>query len=106
MEFENNRPVSDEERRLAEAKKLTLQPVHSDIVPDAPQDAEIATRHLLEPAIANVASDTEESTTRVMPTKSLLNTQQSAKPQTYKLVIGLTVGTVLFAGMAAFAFLK
>lgn len=106
MEFEDKRPTSDEDRRLAEAKKLILQPIHGDITPDAPQDSEIAARHIIEPPIGNVINDTEESTSQIIPTQSLLDTRQATKPQMYKLIIGLTAGVVVFAGLAAFAFLK
>lgn len=72
MEFDNNAPVTDDQRRLAESKKLTLQPVHTDVQPDAPADAEIATSHLNEPAIANVETDTEQNVAAVQPSSGLL----------------------------------
>lgn len=106
MEFESNKPTSDEDRRLAEGKKLTLQPIHLDVIPDALQDSVVAARHLIEPAIGNMLNDTEESTSRIVPTKSLLDTRTLAKPQTYKLVIGISAGVVVFSGLAVFAFLK
>ncbi|MDB5186807.1 MAG: hypothetical protein JWM07_279 [Candidatus Saccharibacteria bacterium] len=106
MEFEKDAPTSDTDRRLAEAKKLTLQPLHADITPDAPQDSEIAARHMIEPPIANATNDTEEYESQVLPTQSLLNAQSAATPQTYKRVVGLTVGAVVFATLAIFALLK
>lgn len=72
MEFDNNTPVSDEQRRLAEAKKITIQPVHTDIQPDDLPDAEIATRHVLEPAIPNVSSDVEQNTAPIAPSAGVL----------------------------------
>lgn len=33
-EFAKDQPVSDDERRLAEGRKLTLDPLHSDIQPE------------------------------------------------------------------------
>jgi hypothetical protein len=106
MEFEKDAATSDADRRLAEAKKLTLQPLHADITPDAVQDSEIATRHTIEPAIANASNDTEDSTSRIMPTQSLLDAQSTGKPQIRKLIIGLSVGSIVFASLAAFALLK
>jgi hypothetical protein len=106
MEFEKDAPTSDADRRLAEAKKLTLQPLHADITPDAVQDSEIATRHIIEPAIANASNDMEDSATRIMPTQSLLDSQSIVRPQTRKLAIGLSVGSIVFASLAAFALLK
>jgi hypothetical protein len=106
MEFEDNRPVSDDDRRLAEAKKLTLQPIHLDVVPDDPADSLIAARHLTEPAIGNVLNDTEESTTRVLPTRSLAVVRPLTKLQPYKLIIGVSAGVIAFSSLAVFAFLK
>lgn len=106
MEFEDNKPVSDEDRRLAEAKKLTLQPLHTDIGPEILSDSEIATRHIIEPAITNTSNDTEQMAAQVMPTKSLLDAQAAAKPQTHKLMAGIISGTLIFASLAVFALLK
>ncbi len=106
MEFEDNTPVSDEDRRLAEAKKLTLQPMHAGITPELLSDNEIATRHIIEPAIINTTNDTEQMAARVMPTQSLLQSQSNAKPQTNKLLAGIIAGVVIFAGLATLAILK
>jgi hypothetical protein len=46
MEFEKDAPVSDDERRLAEVKKITLQPAHTDIVPEDVSASEIASSHI------------------------------------------------------------
>jgi hypothetical protein len=43
---------------------------------------------------------------RVMPTQSLLATQDSDKPQTYKLIVGIIGGIIIFTGLATFAILK
>ncbi len=106
MEFEDNKPVSDEDRRLAEAKKLTLQPVHANIAPESISDSEIANRHVTEPAISNIASDTEQAAPQVMPTKSLLDTQTDRQPQAGKLKIGVAIGIFAFLSLATFALLK
>jgi hypothetical protein len=106
MEFENNSPVSDEDRRLAEAKKLTLQPIHTDVIPDEISDSEIATAHIIAPTLGNASNDTEDATTRVMPTKSLLGSQSQTKPQAYKLMIGIIGGIVIFTGLAIIAVVK
>lgn len=106
MEFEKNTPVSDEDRRLAEAKKLTLQPIHAEITPDGPSDAEIATAHITGPVIGNAGGDIEDATTRVMPTESFLTDQSADKPQVYKLMIGIIAGIVVFTGLAIVAVIK
>lgn len=106
MEFEDNKPVSDEDRRLAEAKKLTLQPMHTDITPEDLSDSEIGNRHILEPAITNVSNDTEQMVAQIMPTQSFLDAKSRTKPQTYKLLASIITGTVIFAGLSVFALLK
>jgi len=71
MEFDNNAPVSDEQRKLAEAKRVTLQPIHTDIAPDPRPDAEIAANHLVEPPVANTSNDTEQETRPIEPSASI-----------------------------------
>ena len=106
MEFEENRPTSEADRRLAEAKKLTLQPVHADIQPDDVPDSAIAARHVNEPAIANVSTDTEEATTQLQPTQSILGTPQPAvaSPQPRRLVLGIVGGILIISGLTYLAF--
>lgn len=106
MEFEENKPTSDADRRLAEAKKLTLLPVHTDVAPDAPHDSEIAAHHLNEPAIANISNDTEDSTSFMQPATGFLGNEQPTRPQAYKLIIGIIAGAALFTGLAVVALLK
>lgn len=76
MEFEkDSKPsqgVSDEERRLAESKKLQLTPIHADLAPDDDSDAEIAARHLAAPAIKNAPGDVEQESRRLTPRKTTL----------------------------------
>jgi hypothetical protein len=98
MEFDNNTAVSDEQRRLAEAKKITIQPVHTDIQPDDLPDAEIATRHVLEPAIPNIESDTEQNTMPLQPSGSVLKGNQAASAQ--RRVVTATIVAVLVGGIA------
>ncbi|HET8884287.1 MAG TPA: hypothetical protein VFM68_02350 [Candidatus Saccharimonadales bacterium] len=95
MEFEQNQPVTDEERQRAEAKKITLQPIHSDVEPDAPQDAEVAARHVNEPAIANAPIDTDDNANRVQPSQGLLNEKAATPASSSKFVISLGIGVGL-----------
>jgi hypothetical protein len=109
MEFDKNmqQPVSDEERRLAETKKLTLEPVHADVVPEAVSDSAIASRHLIEPAIANVANDTEQDASHVQPSKGFLQDEASNtkkhRSQVVPVIAVLGVGVVI--AVALFFFL-
>ncbi|HEV7952134.1 MAG TPA: hypothetical protein VGO98_02065 [Candidatus Saccharimonadales bacterium] len=105
MEFEKDAPVSDAQRLLAQTKKLTLQPLHTDVEPDAIQGPEHAASNIIEPAIGNASSETENNTLRILPTKSLLDAQ-SQKTRAPKLIFGLYAGMALFAGLAILALLK
>jgi LPS O-antigen subunit length determinant protein (WzzB/FepE family) len=79
MEFDKNTPASEEDRRLAEAKKLTLTPLHSDIAPEPEPDAEVVARHLNDGVLANAPNDTEQSSSTVQPSKGLLQPEQPIK---------------------------
>lgn len=106
MEFEENKPTSDADRRLAEAKKLTLQPLHGDIAPDDIPDSAIAARHMSEPAIANISNDIEESQAYIQPTESVMNLSPQALPQTRKLLLSLIAGAIVFIILSIIAFLR
>ncbi|MNH50012.1 hypothetical protein D3C73_16160 [compost metagenome] len=81
MEFETNQPADDDQRRLAEAKKITLQPLHAGITPDPIPDAEIAARRSLETS-PNISIDTENTTVSqlIQPSKSALNKSTIDQP--------------------------
>lgn len=105
MEFEDNRPTSDEDRRLAEAKKLTLTPIHNDVAPEGPSDTELAAQHINGPAIANISTDTEAGDAHMQPSKGLLEAQPTAV-QSRKPLIGIVAGSVAFISLALLALLK
>lgn len=75
MEFENDQPTDDEQRRLAKVKKIVLQPLHGDITPDAIPDAEISMTSSSHDTAPNTATESEDTSTKqlVQPTKSALN---------------------------------
>jgi len=100
MEFDDNTPASDEQRRLAESKKITLQPVHTGIQPEDLPDAEIAARHINEPAVANVENDTEQNKPPLQPSSGLLNQPEDDKRASG----GFTVAIVAAAAFIALAF--
>lgn len=72
MDYEKNiQPVPDEERRRAEAKQVTLQPLHDDVTPDPRPDAEIVANHMTGPPIANASNDTEQTKSFVQPSREV-----------------------------------
>jgi hypothetical protein len=80
VEFESNQPASDEQRHLAEAKKITLQPLHAGITPDPIPDAEIAARKTRETS-PNISIDSEDTNTKdlMQPSRSALNKSRTDK---------------------------
>lgn len=101
MEFDQNTPTLEQDRRLAEAKKLTLTPLHSDVAPEPEPDAEVVARHLNDGALANAPNDTEQSSSTVQPSKGLLQNEQPAtkakmmpKPSFFVLMIVVVGGSI------------
>lgn len=106
MEFDNQPPLNDKARRLAESKKLTLQPIHADVSPEEAEGEAVA-RHLAGPAIANVSNDIDQVAPLVEPSKQLLkepvkNTRRSAR-LLFSIVV--TIG-VLVVGVGFFIFVS
>lgn len=100
MEFDSNTPISDEQRKLAEAKRITLQPLHSDISPEPRPDSEIAAHHLVEPAAPNVSNDTEQTAAPIEPSSSLSqpNVTRATPNQAAKIVaIAAVFGVLIIA---------
>ncbi len=97
MEFDNNTPVSDEQRKLAETKRITLSPVHSDISPEARPDSEIVAHHLVEPPTPNASNDTEQTASLIEPSNSLrtLPPAHSSSHKKTSLILGV-IGGALF----------
>jgi hypothetical protein len=81
MEFEKDAPVSDEQRRLAEAKKITVQPAHTNIVPEDISDSEIANQHINGQPIGNVRNDIEQDMPTLRPAD---DTTHSPAPEIHK----------------------
>jgi|GEM_PF-4249568 len=53
-------PDIDDATRMAASTRLrTLQPTHDAVTPDDLSDDEIITQHMMQPAVANAANDTE-----------------------------------------------
>ena len=70
MNENNTPPITDEQRRLAESKKLTLDPIHTRVVTDDVPDEQLATNHLVSPPIANVPNDTEQNSQPIQPAQN------------------------------------
>ena len=95
MEFDNNTQINDEQRRLAEAKKLVLQPIHSDIAPESTANANDTSSINISP-IANIESDTEQNATLIQPAGAIDTLdKQDNKKQT----IIFASATVISAGL-------
>lgn len=96
MEFEGDKPVSEAERHLAESRQVTIQPLHSGIVPDdLPADA-IAAAHLNGSVVGNVTGDIEQEAPLVQPlTSAIAAGNTTHKGHTGRVILTI-VGLVLF----------
>ena len=96
MEFDKDKPVSDEERRLAEAKKVTVQPIHGDITPDAISDSEIAASHINGQPIANTPNDIEQD---AQPVRHIDTPGDTQDPKIKRQALSLVIITLVSAGL-------
>ena len=96
MELETNTPVSDEARLLAQSKKLTLEPVHTDVTADEVPDAVVVGQHLAQGAIANIDTDTEQN---AAPIVAIDAAAVPAKKDQTRLYILTGVGFLLLAAV-------
>lgn len=100
MEFDNTpSTISDEARRQAEAKQVTLQPLHGDVAPEAISDTEIAARHVNGEPIANIPDDTEETNRpaqSVQPTAPSRKRHGGAIAAVVVIVCGLAAGAAVY----------
>ena len=80
MEFEEKaKTASDDERRLAESKKITIQPMHLHVEPEDVPDSIIASQHMNGRPIANIHSDVEQEAEALLPSKEILESSASAR---------------------------
>ena len=103
MEFDTNSPVSDEQRRLAETKRITLQPVHADIAPEPIPDAEIAANYDNSPAVANIDIDTEQNAELIQPSRGLRSTAAATSGRRHTAAKVITAVSVVTLACIAIA---
>lgn len=51
--------IDNATRMAASARMHTVTPAHTDVAPDEYSDEQIVTQHMVQPAVANAANDTE-----------------------------------------------
>lgn len=71
MELDNNAqtPAPDDAKRLAEAKRVTIQPLHPEVAPEELPDSQVAAEQDNSPTIGNVAGDIEQNASPVPPAR-------------------------------------
>lgn len=99
MEFDTNTPPTDDARLLAEVKKLTLQPVHSDVTPEDLPDSVVVANHLRAGAIANVSTDIEQDAPLIAASQEA--TAEHPRQQA-KLYVLTATGFVILVAVAVF----
>lgn len=106
MEFDKNtQTISDEARRIAETKQVTLQPIHGDVTPEDRPDAEIVANHMSAPPIANASNDTEQTAPLIQPSRELDDTPPSAAPDSKVSPVKITIAVGVVIVCAALFFL-
>ncbi len=101
MEFDHDPSVSDEQRRLAEAKRITVRPIHTTIEPDPIPDAEIVARHASDPPIGNLTIDTEQNRRPLSPSRSALKDLEASDSQRTGAIVITIVIAITIVGIAA-----
>lgn len=96
MEFENDTPVNDEQRRLAEAKRLSIEPLDPSLRPDEISEEFTAAQHLRGPAVANAPNDIEQDAAALQPTPSLVSPASAKKAPPLRSVQAGTIGAIAF----------
>jgi|GEM_PF-1380826 len=102
MEFDNNSPVSDDQRRLAETKRITLQPMHADIAPEPVPESEVSANYAARPMPANINIDTEQNVSLIQPSKGLVSSAKSysSRHTATKVVALISTITLICVGTA------
>lgn len=104
MEFDNNSSVSDDQRRLAETKRITLQPMHADIAPEPTPEAEIAADYATRPMAANIGIDTEQNASLIQPSRGFTGNAQSnnssSRHTATKVIAAISTVTLICVGVA------
>jgi hypothetical protein len=103
MEFEDDTPITDEQRLRAEAKQLNIQPLDPSIKPEERSEDYTAAEHLRGPALANVSNDVEQNAPAVQPTPSLVSPTASKKAPSLRSVRTGTAGAIIFLAAAVAA---
>jgi len=106
MEFEsdkNNPEISEDARRLAQTKKITLLPMHSNITPEEVPEAEIAARYTSGKPVENVPGDVEQKASPIQPSRELLekmpDQQRSRTTRVFISAIAIAMGATMLIAL-------
>lgn len=98
MKFDEDGLTPEDIRHQAEARKLTLNPVHTDITPeDEPAAVQVA-RHLNGPPIADVSNDIEDNTAAIRPSRGVETTTVQSQATDFSVRNGVTMALTLVIG--------
>jgi hypothetical protein len=100
MEFEDDAPITDEQRHLAEARQLNIQPLDPSVRPEEFSEEHQAAEHLRGPAIANAPNDVEQDSPSLQPTPSLVSPTATKKAPSLRSVRAGMVGAIVFLAAA------
>ena len=101
MELETNTSPQDDARLLAQAKKLTLQPVHADVSPEDLPDSIVVAQHINGGAVANLDIDTEQNVPAIIPLEKSADGLPTDRKALVRLYILTGIGFVLLAAVVS-----
>lgn len=87
--------ISDAQRMAASTRQVTIDPMHDDVAPDDLPDEQIATRHILQPAIGNIPTDSEHTLAPAAHAAKAVKTHRFALAVSLAVVGVLTTVSVL-----------
>lgn len=96
MEFENDTPTTDEQRHLAEARQLNIEPLNPSVRPEEYSDDYTAAQHLRGPAVANAPNDVGQNTTPLQPASSLVSPTSTKRAPSLRSVRAGMIGAIIF----------
>lgn len=107
-EFEKEQPVTDDERHLAEGRKVTLTPLHADVTPEDTPGLEYMASERATKTQQNISNDAEDTSNQDQlkrPAASQLADKTILhKTPSHRRLVVLIVSAIIIALLVAVAF--
>ncbi len=84
--------ISDEMRLAAATKQVVVTPLHADVTPDAPSEASIVNKPVVDTPIANLPSDSETTRAVTPPVEAVAQPLAAPGAQKRWVIAGSSIG--------------